>query len=187
MRKLIVEEWISLDGYVSDKENKLDFFVKYVRDSYMSAYRFEYLHSIDTILLGRKSYNLFAAVWPGRAIEEDPLAEIINTTKKIVFSGTLNKAPWGNWDEAEIESGNLIDKVIELKSMPGKDIILWASITIAQQLMKENLIDEYHIHLCPALTGGGRKFFTEEIQPSSLTLINAKPYSSEIVHLHYKR
>jgi dihydrofolate reductase len=187
MRKLILEEWISLDGYVSDKEGKLDFFAKYVRESYISEYRLEFLNTIDTIIFGSKTYSQFASLWPDRPIEKEALAEKINTAKKIVFSSTLSKAPWGKWKEAEVESGDLIDRVNKLKSMPGKDIIVWGSITIAQNLMNENLIDEYHIHLCPTLTAGGRKLFTEELQPPSLTLIDEKRYSSEIVYLHYKR
>ncbi len=115
------------------------------------------------------------------------LAEKMNIAKKIVFSSTLGKAPWGKFEDAEIESGKLIVRLNELKSMPGKDIVVWGSITIAQNLMNENLIDEYHIHLCPTLTAGGRKFFTEELQPSSLSLFEVKRYSTEIVHLHYKR
>ncbi len=174
MRKLIVEEWISLDGYVSNKASKLDFFVKYVRESYMSEYRLEFLNTIDTIVFGRETYNQFAGLWPDRPIEKEAQAEKMNTAKKIVFSSTLSKAPWGKWEEAEIENGNLIVRLNELKSMPGKDIVVWGSITIAQNLMNENLIDEYHIHLCPTLTAGGRKFFTEELQASSLTLVETK-------------
>jgi dihydrofolate reductase len=126
-------------------------------------------------------------LWPDRPIEKEALAEKMNTARKIVFSSTLNKAPWGGWEAAEIERGSLIERISELKAMPGKDIIVWGSITIAQNLMKENLIDEYHLHFCPTLTAGGRKFFTEELQPSSLNLVDAKQYSSGIVHLHYKR
>ncbi len=154
MRKLIVEEWISLDGYVSDKASKLDFFAKYVRESYMSEDRLEFLNSFDAIVFGRETYNLFAGLWPDRPIEKEVLAEKMNTTKKIVFSSTLSKAPWGKWEEAEIESGNLIARINELKSMPGKDIVVWGSITIAQNLMNENMVDEYHLHVCPTLTGG---------------------------------
>lgn len=164
----------------------MDFFAKYVRESYRSEYRLEFLNTIDTIVFGRKTYNQFAGLWPDRPIEKEVLAEKINTAKKIVFSSTLSKAPWGQWKEVEIENGDLIVRLNELKSLPGKDIVVWGSITIAQNLMNENIVDEYHIHVCPTLIGGGRKFFTEELQPSSLTLVDSKCYNSEIVHLQYK-
>jgi dihydrofolate reductase len=187
MRKLIVEEWISLDGAVSDKDENLSFFTRYVRESYTTESRIAFLDSIDTIFLGRKTYTQFASVWSGRPLEEDALARKMNTGKKIVFSNTLNEAPWGKWEKAEIERSNLEEKVIELKSMPGKNIVIWGSISIAQQLMKEGLVDEYHLHCCPVITTGGRKLFTEDIPPSSLTLIDIKHYSSAIAYLHYKQ
>jgi len=65
-RKLIVEEWLSLDGYVSDKAGGLDFFAKHVRDAYTTAYRLDVLNSVDTILFGRKTYQQFSALWPAR-------------------------------------------------------------------------------------------------------------------------
>ncbi len=124
MRNIIVEVWISLDGYISDKENSTNFFVKYIRESYTSEYRLEFLNTIDTILFGRKTYDQFAGLWPNRPIEKEALAEKMNRAKKIVFSSTLSKAPWGKWEEAEIENGNLIVRLNELKSMPGKDIVI---------------------------------------------------------------
>ena len=187
MRKLVVEEWISLDGYVSDKENKLDFFVQYVRESYNNASRLDYLQSIGTIVLGRKTYDQFAAIWPTRPVEGDPLAGKINTTQKIVFSHTISEAPWGKWQEAEIEKGNLIESIRQLKSEQGATIVVWGSIEIVQLLVKEKLVDEYHFHICPTFTGGGRKFFTGQFPPSALTLIDANYYSSAIVHVCYQQ
>jgi dihydrofolate reductase len=186
MRKLIVEEWISLDGYVNDKEGGLNFFAGRVRESYSGERRIEFLDTIDTILLGRKTYSQFASLWPARPVEEDALARKMNSGKKIVFSKTINDAPWGQWKEAEVESGSLIDRVSELKSLPGKNLIIWGSITIAQHLMKEGLVDQYHLHICPVITTGGRKFFTYNLRPSSFKLIDIKYNSSSIAHLHYK-
>ncbi len=184
-RKLIIEEWLSLDGYVSDKADKLDFFAKHVRESYTTAYRADLLNSIDTILFGRKTYQQFSALWPGRPVENDILTEKINTLNKIVFSGSLKSAPWAQWTEARVEPGNPIEKIKILKSQPGKNMVLWGSISLAQALIKEGLVDEYHLHICPTLTGGGRTLFAGEFDAVNLSLIETKPFANGVVLLKY--
>jgi dihydrofolate reductase len=182
-----MEEWLSLDGHVSDKEGKLDFFAKHVRESYTTAYRTDLLNSIDTILFGRKTYAQFATLWPERPVENDILAEKINTLDKFVFSASLEKAPWGQWREATIVASDPAKKIRELKSMPGKNMVLWASITLAQALIAKNLVDEYHLHICPTLTGGGRKLFTHETEPVGLSLLDTKQFDNGVVLLKYGR
>lgn len=187
MRKVIVSEWITLDGYVSDRNGQLDFFAPLVRQTYAEADQEKFLATIDTILLGRKTYEQFSQIWPDRSPDEAVLADRMNRVKKIVFSNTLKDAPWGKWPNAEIAKGNAIANVKQLKSLPGKNIIVWASIFLAQAMMKEDLVDEYHIFLCPALTGGGRKLFTEEINPTTLKLSVVSHYDTGIVSLYYKK
>jgi dihydrofolate reductase len=184
-RKLIIEEWLSLDGYVSDKTGGTDFFVKHVLESYVAQSRNEFLNSIDTILFGRKTYDQFSTLWPGRPVENDLLAKKMNTLDKIVFSKTLEKAPWGKWPGASVEANDPITRIKALKSLNGKNMVVWGSITLAQMLIKEDLVDEYHLQLCPALTGGGRRLFTGEINPSALSLIDTKQYSNGVVFLNY--
>ena len=186
MRKLIVEEWISLDGYTSDKNGSLSFFSSIVRDTYTDGSQVKFLETFDCILLGRKTYQQFANLWPGRSTTEDVLAAKINITQKIVFSKTLNEAPWGNWQPAEVKNGSAISRVKELKSVSGRNIVLWGSISLAQLLMKQNLVDEFRIHLCPTITSGGEKFFTEEINPVTLKLTESKHFNTGIVLLHYQ-
>src|SRR4026207_2306851 len=123
MRRLIIEEWISLDGHVSDREGKLEFFRSTVREINAEPVQIKFLESIDCILLGRSTYEQFAKLWPQRPIENEVLARIINQERKIVFSSTLKKTPWGNWSDAEIASGDPIEAVKHLKSLPGKNIV----------------------------------------------------------------
>jgi dihydrofolate reductase len=186
MRKVIVSEWISLDGYVSDKKGQLDFFANVVRSTYAQTDQVQFLDTIDTILLGRKTYEQFVQLWPDRPIDQEVLANKMNGARKIVFSNTLKSAPWGKWPHAEVVSGNPISHIKQLKSLPGKDIVLWASISLAQTLMKENLVDEYRLLVCPILTAGGRKLFTEEIKPTNLKLLAVTNYDTGIVSLNYQ-
>ena len=188
MRKLIVEEWMSLDGYVADKNNQLDFFTDITpeQNTFSDNDQLRFLETVDTILLGRKTYELFADFWPGATTDKEVIADKLNSTKKIVFSGTLTKAPWGKWLAAEIISGNSIAAIRQLKLQEGKNMVLWGSISLAQSLMKENLIDEYHIQHCPVLTGGGKSLFSPEINFSKLKLSEIRQYNTGVVFLNYQ-
>jgi dihydrofolate reductase len=185
MRKLVIEEWISLDGHVADGLARLDFFTGLVRETYTDDHRTQFLETIDCLLMGRKTYELFAALWPDRPVENDLLAAKINHTEKIVLSGTLVNAPWGIWQPALVEPGDAVEVVTALKKQQRKNIVLWGSISLAQILMKEKLADEFHLHICPTITGGGRKLFPEDMASSSLQLIETKQYKTGIVFLRY--
>jgi dihydrofolate reductase len=185
MGKLILEEWISLDGYASDKERKLDFFAPHVRTSYDSPERMAYRNAIDTILLGAKTYTQFSALWPSRTAEENILAEKMNAAQKIVFSKSLQEAPWGKWTPALVERRDPLTAVRQLKSGTCGNIVIWGSISLAQALMYGDVIDEYHIHICPVTTGGGQKLFADGMAASALQLVNMHSYGPGITHLHY--
>lgn len=182
----MLEEWISLDGYVVDRKGQLDFFTSLVRPTYAEADQTVFLETIDTILLGRKTYEQFVTTWPDRPVDQDVLARKMNSSRKIVFSNTLTAAPWGKWPDATIASGDAVSHVRQLKSQPGANMVLWASISLAQDLMKEDLIDEYHLFLCPAITAGGRKLFTEEMDVARLQLLETRQYGSGVVWLNYR-
>jgi dihydrofolate reductase len=188
MRKLILEEWISLDGYVADKDGGLDFFTHLTpeQNTYSDQDQLRFLQSIDTILLGRKTYELFVQFWPTATTDKEVIADKLNETKKIVFSNTLKDAPWGKWEDAEVIKGDAVSEIKRLKSLPGKNMVLWGSISLAQSLMKESVIDEYHIQLCPVLTAGGRSLFTEETDQKNLQLLEVRQYNTGTVFLSYQ-
>lgn len=188
MRKLILEEWMSLDGYVTDKNNQLNFFTDLTpeQNTFSDNDQLKFLETVDTILLGRKTYELFVDFWPGATTDKEIIADKLNETKKIVFSRTLTKAPWGQWAEADIISDNSIAAIRELKLQKGKNLVLWGSISLAQSLMKENLIDEYHIQLCPVLTGGGRNLFSQEMNIGKLSLLEVRQYNTGVIFLNYQ-
>ena len=188
MRKLILEEWMSLDGHVADKNGQLDFFTNLTpeQNKYSDSDQLKFLETIDTILLGRKTYELFVDFWPGATTDKEVIADKLNETNKIVFSNTITKAPWGQWAEAEVIAGEAVTAIRNLKLLPGKDMVMWGSISVAQSLMRANLIDEYHIQLCPILTGGGRKLFPEQINFNQLNLFEVRQYNTGTIFLNYK-
>ena len=187
MRKLILEEWISLDGYVADKNGQLDFFTNLTpeQNKYSDSDQLKFLETIETILLGRKTYELFVDFWPSATTDKEVIADKLNETNKIVFSNTITKAPWGKWKKAEVISGEAVAAIKKLKLLPGKDIVIWGSISLAQSLMRENIIDEYHIQLCPVLTGGGRNLFPQQMNITELNLLELRKYNTGTVFLSY--
>lgn len=188
MRKLILEEWISLDGYATDKNGQLDFFTNLTpeQNKYSDTDQLKFLEAVDTILLGRKTYELFADFWPGATTDKEVIADRLNEIPKIIFSNTISKAPWGKWPEATVMSGEATTNVKALKSKPGKNIVLWGSLSLVQSLMAENLIDEFHLQVCPVLTGGGRALFSNATDFRRLHLLEVRQYNTGTVFLNYQ-
>ncbi|MXV53007.1 reductase [Pedobacter sp. HMF7647] len=186
MKKLILEEWLSLDGYAEDKNGKLDFFPETKANRYSDLDQLNFLESIDTILLGRKTYELFVDFWPTATNDVEIIADRLNSIPKIVFSNTLKKAPWGKWPDAQVLSGDAMEEVKKLKEKDGKDMVLWGSISLAQSLMQANLIDEYHIQICPVAAGGGKALFPGADHYKNLKLVDVRQYDTGVVFLHYK-
>ena len=96
MRRLILEEWLSLDGFAVDKDGKLDFFPASETDRFSDRDQLEFLDTVDTILLGRRTYELFVDFWPTATTDKEIIADRLNTLPKLVFSNTLREAPWGD-------------------------------------------------------------------------------------------
>lgn len=188
MRKLIAEEWMSVDGYVADKNGELDFFTSLnpEENKYSDADQLKFLETVDTILLGRKTYELFVDFWPTATNDKEAIADKLNGTSKIVFSNTITNASWGKWPAAHVISGDAVAAIKELKTQPGKDMVVWGSISLVQSLMKANLIDEYHIQLCPIITGGGRSLFSQPADTLPLRLAALRQYNTGTVFLNYQ-
>ena len=98
----------------------------------------------------------------------------------MVFSNSLKKAPWGTWKGAQVVSGDAVDAIRKLKQLPGKDMILWGSISLTQALIKADVIDLYKFRICPTAVGGGRLLFPEFDQYKSLKLVNQGAYENGI-------
>lgn len=185
MRKVILEEWISLDGYAADKEGKLDFFPSSDTDKVSDRDQLEFLESVDTILLGRKTYALFIDFWPTATTDKEVVADRLNELPKIVFSNTLTEAPWGKWKPARVVRGNAVDEIRRLKAQGGKDMVLWGSISLAQDLIAADLIDEYHLQVCPTIVGGGRAMFPDLSRYANLQRTEVRTYDTGVVFLSY--
>ena len=186
MRKVILEEWISLDGYAVDGEGSLDFFTEAGEDRRSDMDQLAFLDGVDTILLGRKTYELFVDFWPTASTDEELVANRLNELPKLVFSNTLNDAPWGTWPAAEVVRGDGVAEIARLKEQDGKHMVLWGSLSLAQDLMAADLVDEYRLHLCSTLVGGGRSLFPTREGHVNFERVDVRTYDTGALFLDYE-
>ena len=186
MRKLILEEWLSVDGFAVDRDGKLDFFPASETDKFSDGDQLKFLDSVDTILLGRRTYELFVSFWPTATIDKEVIADRLNTLPKLVFSRTLSEAPWGKWHPAQVVSGDAVAEIKRLKAQDGKHMVLWGSLSLAQELIAADLIDEYHLQISPTIVGGGRRLFPNLQSYAKLKRVNVRTYDTGVVFLHYE-
>jgi len=186
MRKLILEEWLSVDGFAVDRDGKLDFFPASETDKFSDGDQLKFLDSVDTILLGRRTYELFVSFWPTAMIDKEVIADRLNTLPKLVFSRTLSEAPWGKWHPAQVVSGDAVAEIKRLKAQDGKHMVLWGSLSLAQELIAADLIDEYHLQISPTIVGGGRRLFPSLQSYAKLKRVNVRTYDNGMVFLHYE-
>ena len=187
MRKVILQEFVSLDGLAAGPGNSVDFVPRATRgDRSFGDEQLSLIDSVDTILMGSVTYRLFAGYWPNVTNgDEKPFADKLNATRKIVFSSTLARAPWGTWTEATVVKGSAAKEVATLKQQSGKDLIVWGSISVAQALTTERLIDEYRLVVCPVVLGEGRPLFRDGAQSYELRLQDARIFDKGAVRLTY--
>ena len=189
MRKVILQEIVSLDGYAADPNGDVNLIPASARgDQRWGAEQTVLMDSIDTLLLGRVTYKMFSQFWPTRTEgEEKEFADKFNGLQKVVFSKTLKRAPWGDWGEGRIVKGNPADEVAKLKKQPGKDMLISGSISIGQALSEANLVDEYHVIVCPVVRDGGRPLFGDSAGGKQLELIDAHSLDRGAVSLLYRQ
>jgi dihydrofolate reductase len=186
MRSLILEEWLSLDGYAVDKEGTLNFLPASEADRFSDRDQLEFLDSVDTILLGRRTYELFVDYWPTATTDEEIIADRLNALPKLVFTNTLSEAPWGAWPPAQVVHGDAVAEIERLKAQDGKHMVVWGSLSLAQKLIAADLIDEYHFQLCPTAVGGGRPLFPALQSYANFKRVNVRTYETGVVFLHYE-
>ncbi len=179
MRKIIVSNLVSLDGFYEGPNQEIDWFIV---DEEFFAYARELLRSVDTLLFGAKTYQHMAAYWPSAPAEE--IADKMNNLPKIVFSKTLEKVDWNN---SRLIRNNVEEEVSKLKAQPGKDMVIFGSARLASSLLQLGLIDEYRVILQPVLIGKGRRLFDEIENKIRLKLQQTKLLASGVVVLYYQK
>jgi dihydrofolate reductase len=185
MKKIVMANWVSIDGYFAGPNGEIDWVV---RDPEVDQAWHEVGNTpTDTLLSGRVSYQMFENVWPG--VARDPnapgqmkqLAREMNQLHKIVFSRTLKEVTWEN---TTLLHGNLIEEVRKLKQGDGPGMMIFGSGTIVAQLAGAGLIDEYLFTITPVVLGTGKRLF-QDVQKLDLKLLETRDFKSGNVLLRY--
>jgi len=191
MRKIVVFMSLTLDGVIQapgrpDEDRRGGFehggWGQPYADAEMGKAAAENGATTDGILLGRRTYEDFYAVWPNQT--DNPYTEVLNNTQKYVASTTLKEPlPWMN---STLLEGDAVDAVARLKHQPGKDIVVLGSGELVQSLMRGRLVDQYVLLIHPLILGSGRHLFTDTGSRAALELVDTRTTSTGVVIATYK-
>jgi dihydrofolate reductase len=193
MRRLFVSEFLTLDGVMQapgdaneDRSGGFDqggWQLAYFDEIFGSTIM-EGLAATGGLLLGRRTYEIFAAHWPNQPAE-DPLAGTFNELPKYVVSTTMSE-PLA-WQNSTLIEGDAATEIAKLKDQSGKDIQVIGSGELVQTLIRHDLVDEYRLMIHPILLGSGKRLFREGISPTRLRLVDSKTSSTGVLILRYRR
>ncbi len=190
MRKLIVAEFITLDGVIQapgganeDTEGGFQhggWTRPYWHDD-IGAHFFQAMMGADALLLGRKTWQIHGGAF--EPMKSDPFGDVMNGISKYVVSTTLKST--STWRNSTLISGNVAEAVRELKQQPGKNILIDGSSVLIHTLIQENLVDEYDLHVYPLVLGGGKQLFPKG-KRVTLKLIESQALPTGVVFQRYQ-
>lgn len=185
MGKVIATEFVTLDGVMEapggeDSLGTLGGWSFRFWNDEAAQYKYDELFAAGALLLGRVTYQIFAASWP--TIKDDKgFADRMNSLPKYVVSTSLDRAEWNN---STLIKGNVPDEIARVKQQPGQDILLTGSADLVNALRQHGLIDEYRLMVFPVILGRGKKLF-QDGGTTSLKLVDRRIFSTGVCVLTY--
>jgi dihydrofolate reductase len=179
MAKILAHEFTTLDGVIEDPAWTMD----YAFDPKMGEAIGAVMGSCKGLLLGRRTFEMFAPAWSTRTAEEDPGAPFMNESPKYVVSGTLQSADWNN---STIIGPYSPDSIRALKERVDGDLYVSGSATLVRGLLADGLLDELHLFVYPVALGAGLRLFAEGGPPAKFELAQDEAYASGVVRLSYQ-
>ena len=178
MRKIVAGQFITLDGVVEFPEEWMGpYFTPELGQTIGTL-----MGAQDAMLLGRVTYEMFAAHWPNQTGD---MADTMNGTPKYVVSGTLESADWQN--STLIPAAKAFAEIAELKQQPGQNIGMTGSGTLVSSLLREGLLDELHLFVFPLVVGSGKRLFGASDAQLPLKLLDSATSGSGVMHLTYAK
>jgi len=178
VRKVVVSEFVSLDGVMEDPIWTFQF-----PSEDRDRYKFDELSAADALLLGRVTYEGFAAAWPGMAEETGEYGAWMNGYPKHVASTTLEEPL--EWN-ASLIGDDIAEEVSRLKQQPGKDILVFGSADLVNTLVEQDLVDEFRLMIFPVVVGEGKRLFGDGLDTKAMRLVDSKTFESGAVVLTYR-
>ncbi len=181
MRKVVVSTYVTLDGVFEDPAWSAPYW-----SDQAQQFAHDQLFASDALLVGRRTYEAFAASWPTQEwIErEGDFAERMNSLPKYVASTSLSE-PLG-WQNSSLLSGDIAEEVRNLKDQPGEDILMYSSVELMHTLMEHDLIDDFRIWVHPVVLGSGKRLFKEGMEKTELKLADTTTLPNGVVVLAYQ-
>jgi dihydrofolate reductase len=184
MGRIVVTEFVSLDGVVEAPGGGEDFrhggwSFEIARGDEGDKFKLDETHSSEALLLGRVTYEGFAAAWPSR---DGEFADKFNTMPKYVVSSTLEDPEWNN---TTVLKGNVVDEVAKLKQDQDGDIVVHGSPRLVQTLIDHDLVDEFRLMVFPVVLGSGKRLFGETSDKKPLRLVDSKVVGDGVAILVY--
>jgi dihydrofolate reductase len=177
--KIMVHEFITLDGVIEAPTWTMD----YTFDPKMGEAISRLMGPGAALLLGRRTYEMFAQAWPGRTAADDPGAPFMNESQKYVVSGTLETADWNNSTIlGPYEAGSIRD----LKERIDGNLYVSGSAMLVRSMLADGLVDELHLFVFPLTLGSGERLFDEGDDQHKFTPAETEAYDSGVVHLAYR-
>jgi len=188
LRRVIVANLTSLDGFIAGPKGELGWFVQpgFLTKTEYGEYARESYDTIGGILLGRKTYEDWVGYWPDATDNDPVITERVNNLPKYVFSNTLDKVGWGKWNNAYLMKGDAGEQLKRLKEQPGKDLAIFGSGTLVSSLTRLGLIDEYQITIQPVILGAGLSQFKGLDKWLRLKLVKSRQLREGAVVLYYQ-
>ena len=178
MRRVVATEFLALDGVVEAPEKWSG---PYWNDE-IATFKHAGLFASDALLLGKLTYEGFAAAWPGRT-DEEGFADRMNTLPKHVVSTTLQEPL--EWNNSTLIRGALAQRVTELKQQDGQDVLIYGSGRLVRALIAQGLLDELRLLVYPIVVGTGKRLF-DESNKAELKLVETKAFGSGVALLSYR-
>jgi dihydrofolate reductase len=176
MGKLVVSEFVTLDGVMEDPGGAEGFdrggwAFRFERGPEGDRFKLDEVLEADALLLGRRTYEGFAEAWPSRT-DEAGFADKMNAMRKYVVSTTLETAGWNN---STLIAGDVATEVAKLKDQPGGDILVAGSRTLVQTLLRHDLVDELRLMVFPVALGSGKRLFPDAAEMTTFELVETRP------------
>ncbi|MCM3492079.1 MULTISPECIES: dihydrofolate reductase family protein [Paenibacillus] len=177
-RKIILDLAVTLDGYIEGKNGEVDWCIMDPEMGFL-----DFLNQIDTILYGRKSYDLWGQFTPvpDQSDADHELWSIVHSKEKYVFSRTQT----GNDHKAIYINDHILEEVLAIKNKPGKDIWLYGGASLITTFIQLGLVDVFRLSVHPVVLGEGKPLFVDIKQRLNLKLVNTRTFSSGVVQLIY--
>ena len=180
MRKLVITQNITLDGSVEMLD---DWFDPQLQDEDLLEESHRQDSQADALLVGRQTFEDFRSYWPKQTDDPTGVTDYLNRVAKYVVSSTMSDPDWQN---STVLTGDPVARIAELKSQPGKDIVLTGSISLAHALIAGGVVDEYRLFVYPTVQGRGRRLFPDGTAIPKLTVVESpKSFRSGITLLRY--